>query len=71
VVGDILQVLQQEQTQTEEHIRIIALETESNTEETRNNNQNIENIETTERTSFSEGTKKIFEKINCLQERTN
>jgi hypothetical protein len=49
VVGDILQVSQQEQTQTEDHSRVVASETESSTEEARTNNQNIENAETTER----------------------
>jgi hypothetical protein len=49
VIGDILQVPQQEQTQTEVLSRVVASETESSTEETRTNNQNIEKPETTKR----------------------
>jgi hypothetical protein len=47
-VSDTHQVPQQEQTQTEDHSRVVASETKLSVEETRTNNRDIENTETTE-----------------------
>jgi hypothetical protein len=49
VVGDNLQIPQQEQTQNEERSMVITSETESSAEETGTNNQNTENVQTTQK----------------------